>query len=112
MEAAIPGFLPAGWYGTSVPAGAPPATAAIHNCTRLSDAISGLGYTATAVHPAPDSFTRSPEPRARLSVQETERWRRTVEIAGIGTEQNVDSGRLGDATLRGEAAALKEEGDS
>ena len=84
-EAGIPDYELVGWFAAFLPAGAPPAVVARLN-TALVNAINGPDYAAFAPQSATEAFTCSPERLARYVVEETEKWRRLVEIAGIEKE--------------------------
>jgi tripartite-type tricarboxylate transporter receptor subunit TctC len=84
-EAGIPDYELVGWFAAFLPAGAPPAVVA-RLSTALVNAINGPDYAAFAPQSATEAFTCSPERLARYVVEETEKWRRLVEIAGIEKE--------------------------
>jgi tripartite-type tricarboxylate transporter receptor subunit TctC len=84
-EAGIPGYELVGWYAAFLPAGAPPAVVARLNAAFVN-VINGPDYPAFAAQSATEAFTCSPERLASLVVDETENWRRLVEIARIEKE--------------------------
>ena len=81
----VPGFASVGFYGISAPKGTPPEVVAILN-KAVNEALADPALIARLSDAGGIPMQMSPAEFGKLVAEETEKWRKVVEFAGVSVE--------------------------